>query len=251
MGTEQPQYEIPPPPAPEDVPAGPPDEVVEMIARVCHEANRAYQTALGEEVISDPWDDQDEETRESARDGVRNALQNGALPGQSHENWIKFKTEAGWTWGPKKDFEAKTHPDLVPFDELPEDQKTKDYLFTGIVRALASGTREKIKGAFLVVVDDDGGATGIVNPYDISRYETERFISHGEVWRACTEVAHDIEMGQLVQSTAQATVQATINAQMQIAQQVAAEEQRQRDMHAGAVLLQKGGHLGKGGKPRG
>jgi len=32
---------------------------------------------------------------------------------------------------------AKTHPDLVPFDQLPEHEKQKDRLFLAIVRALA------------------------------------------------------------------------------------------------------------------
>ena len=39
--------------------------------------------------------------------------------------------------GPVKDEAAKTHPDLVPFDQLPEHEKQKDRLFMAIVRALA------------------------------------------------------------------------------------------------------------------
>jgi hypothetical protein len=43
----------------------------------------------------------------------------------------------GWTYGDVKDFGRKTHPTLLPFDELPTDQQLKDRLFIAIVRALA------------------------------------------------------------------------------------------------------------------
>ena len=42
-----------------------------------------------------------------------------------------------WQHGPVKDEAAKTHPDLVPFDQLPEHEKQKDRLFMAIVRALS------------------------------------------------------------------------------------------------------------------
>jgi hypothetical protein len=40
---------------------------------------------------------------------------------------------------PVKDETAKTHPDLVPFDDLPEHERQKDRLFMAIVHALAPG----------------------------------------------------------------------------------------------------------------
>jgi hypothetical protein len=36
---------------------------------------------------------------------------------------------------------AALHPDLVPFDQLPEHEKQKDRLFMAIVRSLAPETR--------------------------------------------------------------------------------------------------------------
>jgi ryanodine receptor 2 len=34
--------------------------------------------------------------------------------------------DEGWTYGPERDGQAKTHPCLVPYDELPEDEKEYD-----------------------------------------------------------------------------------------------------------------------------
>lgn len=103
----------------------------ELIAEVCHEANRVLQKKLGEPV-NPPWDEASEEMRESVLDGVRNALC-GASPQGSHENWLRFKQEQGWTYGRVKDEEKKTHPCMVAYYALPEEQKFKDKLFTGIV----------------------------------------------------------------------------------------------------------------------
>lgn len=104
------------------------------IARVCHEANRALQTAYGE-VANPPWDLAPRGIRASAIDGVENAL-SGASPEESHENWLKFKRADGWVYGEVKDFDEKTHPCMVPYNELPEEQKIKDHLFIAIVNSL-------------------------------------------------------------------------------------------------------------------
>jgi RyR domain len=108
----------------------------EDIARVAHEANRAYQVATGDPEPSLCWDEAPQWQRASAIEGVRTAL-TGATPGQSHESWLAHKKADGWTYGPLKDETARTHPCMVPYDALPESQKLKDHLFTGVVRALA------------------------------------------------------------------------------------------------------------------
>lgn len=133
---------------------------VEQIARVCHEANRGYQRAvptLGIPVAP-PWDDCTHELRLSVQDGVRVVLA-GATPEQSHENWCRFKREHGWVHGPHKDEALKTHPCLVPYDQLPEEQRLKDVLFTSIVRALEVARDERRPAIALGVArDGEGGA---------------------------------------------------------------------------------------------
>jgi hypothetical protein len=108
-----------------------------QIARVTHEANRALQIIQGDPAPSPPWDEAPEWQRASAIDGVNNALA-GATPQESHEGWLRFKEDDGWTYGEVKDEAAKTHPCLLPYDQLPADQKIKDDLFLAIVGALRS-----------------------------------------------------------------------------------------------------------------
>ena len=109
---------------------------VQSIARVCHEANRAYCRSIGDN--SQPsWDEAPDWQRRSAENGVAFQLANpDATPSHSHEEWLKEKAAAGWTYGPVKDPEKKEHPCFVPYEELPEEQKRKDVLFIAVVRAL-------------------------------------------------------------------------------------------------------------------
>jgi hypothetical protein len=111
--------------------------IATQIARVVHEANRALQIEQADPAIpvSPAWDDTDEETQRSAVEGVQGVI-NGNTPEQSHEGWVRFKTENGWTLGPVKDEEKREHPLLVPYEDLPASQQIKDHLFFAIVKVL-------------------------------------------------------------------------------------------------------------------
>lgn len=117
------------------IPEEPVKLTTDQIARICHEANRALQLTLHEDV-NPPWDVCTTSFKDSVRDGVMNA-KDGHWPREMHEDWCQFKLNQGWTYGEKKDFGAKTHPNLVPYEELPEEQKRKDDLFVSIVRVLS------------------------------------------------------------------------------------------------------------------
>ena len=43
-----------------------------------------------------------------------------------HEVWAETRLSQGWTYGEQRNDELKTHPCLVPYEELPEDEKEYD-----------------------------------------------------------------------------------------------------------------------------
>lgn len=110
---------------------------IEQIARICHEANRAYCISLGD-LSQSPWEECQQWQRDSAVAGVRAHLANPDMtPEQSHQAWMDFKLAEGWKHGPVKDPAKKEHPQMVPYAELPVEQRAKDYIFSGIVEACA------------------------------------------------------------------------------------------------------------------
>lgn len=109
---------------------------VENIARVAHEVNRAYCQALGDN--SQPaWEQAPDWQRSSAINGATYHINfPDAGPDASHNQWFAEKVANGWKYGLVKDPEKKEHPCMVPFAELPTEQKAKDFLFRAVVHAL-------------------------------------------------------------------------------------------------------------------
>lgn len=106
---------------------------IEEVAYVVHEANLAFRYILDE----DPgphWSELDAETKQSAIEGIKTVDVN--TPEQQHKQWYQFKADHGWIYGEVKDAVLKTHPCMVPYNELPEEQKMKDDLFQNVVKAL-------------------------------------------------------------------------------------------------------------------
>lgn len=107
------------------------------IAVTCHQANKALCEAFGD-VSQVDWKDAPDWQRESVVKGVVFCLANpDAPPSANHDSWLDEKRRTGWRYGEAKNAEAKTHPCFVPHDELPPDQKAKNYVLKAIVGALA------------------------------------------------------------------------------------------------------------------
>lgn len=43
-----------------------------------------------------------------------------------HEVWSETRIKDGWTLGDVRDDDAKTHPCLIPYEELPESEREYD-----------------------------------------------------------------------------------------------------------------------------
>ncbi len=106
------------------------------IAKIAHELNRSFCISIGD--TSQPeWIDAPNWQKESAVEGVKYHIENtDSNPEDSHRNWLKGKKADGWSFGMIKDSEKKEHPCMVEYLELPIEQRSKDYLFSQIIKSL-------------------------------------------------------------------------------------------------------------------
>jgi hypothetical protein len=109
---------------------------IAAVAKVTHEVNRAYCQALGDDSQAS-WESAPTWQRDSAIAGVRAVLDGSAnTPEEQHERWAAHKLADGWVYGEIKDADAKTHPCLVAYSDLPPAQRAKGFLFRAVVEAL-------------------------------------------------------------------------------------------------------------------
>ena len=107
------------------------------LAKICHQANKAYCETLGDFSQKD-WEQAEPWQRESMIAGVQFVMLNRQVeiaPQALHDAWLEKKTADGWTYGPEKNAEKKTHPCCRPWGELPPEQRKKDELFAAIAGA--------------------------------------------------------------------------------------------------------------------
>ena len=48
------------------------------------------------------------------------------LARNNHDHWARQRMDEGWSYGAKRDDLEKLHPDLVPYEQLPESEKEYD-----------------------------------------------------------------------------------------------------------------------------
>lgn len=105
------------------------------VAHVCHEAIRALQHVLGDPLPSQSWPDAPQADRDGTTAAVA-AARLGATPEHLHDSWCTSKQADGWVHGAAKDPVKREHPCLIPYEDLPSEQRDKDSLITAIVAVL-------------------------------------------------------------------------------------------------------------------
>lgn len=78
------------------------------------------------------WEGISQDSRDMAVRAVESIMAGDPLTAEAgHELWMRLKIEAGWTCGPFC-FENRTHPCIMPFDDLPISEKLKDQTWAAL-----------------------------------------------------------------------------------------------------------------------
>lgn len=61
------------------------------------------------------------------------------LAEHNHDIWAEQRMASGWTYGPERNDAKKEHPDLVPYGDLPDSEKTYDrQTAIGVLKAIVA-----------------------------------------------------------------------------------------------------------------
>lgn len=108
--------------------------LTERRAIFVYEGARLQATAVDAPIVPEPWNDREEAFREQFL-GVIEMMcspDRKSSPEELHDDWVIAYEEMGWRYGPERDREAKTHPDMVPFNDLEQREQDKDAVFVAL-----------------------------------------------------------------------------------------------------------------------
>jgi hypothetical protein len=99
-----------------------------------YEAARLQAMAVEAPIVPEPWEERDEKFRTQFLEVIER--QSGEMrsgsPEELHGSWVQAYIDMGWRYGPERDVEAKTHPDMVPFARLEKREQDKDAVFIAL-----------------------------------------------------------------------------------------------------------------------
>ena len=111
------------------------DELKEKLAEYIYEATRVEAEWSKRPIVPELWENRDDKFRKQFVDIIAKYMSMDKLPtpAEAHESWNQSYYKMGWKYGEVRDVEAKTHPDLLPFDELSQPERDKDAIFLAFV----------------------------------------------------------------------------------------------------------------------
>ena len=106
-------------------------DVVERQCIFVYEGARLRAAAVNAPVVPEPWDSREEPFKAQFRDVIAMMVSGDRKnsPEELHNDWWQAYIDMGWVYGPVRDTVAKTHPDMVPYDDLGKEEQDKDAVF--------------------------------------------------------------------------------------------------------------------------
>jgi hypothetical protein len=99
-----------------------------------YEGARFQADSMNAPIIPEPWANREDAFRDQFIPVIAMMCsdERKSSPEELHDDWVKAYEVMGWVYGPVRDKEAKTHPDMVPYDELGFAEQIKDAVFVAL-----------------------------------------------------------------------------------------------------------------------
>ena len=111
-----------------------PENLRERRARFVYDGARLAAMCANAPVVPVPWDEREEPFKAQFREVIeRQCGENRSRsPEELHGSWMQSYINMGWVYGPEHDPVAKTHPDMVPYADLQQQEQDKDAVFIAL-----------------------------------------------------------------------------------------------------------------------
>jgi len=85
-------------------------------------------------VIPEPWELRDDAFKNQFLDVIEQQCgQNRKTSAKElHEDWVEAYRKMGWKYGRERSITSKTHPDMVPYEQLDVLERDKDDVFIAL-----------------------------------------------------------------------------------------------------------------------
>ena len=99
-----------------------------------YETARLAAVAAQAPIVPEVWKDRDDAFRAQFLETVEYLCRPDSIldPETLHSKWVQSYEKMGWVYGAERDASAKTHPDMVPYNELDELERDKDEVFAAL-----------------------------------------------------------------------------------------------------------------------
>ena len=96
-----------------------------------YEAARIEAKISKRRIVPEHWDSRDEAFKNQFIKVIGRQCGNDKFKSaeDAHNSWWREHIKMGWVYGEKRDPLKRVHPDMVPFKELPKDERDKDEIF--------------------------------------------------------------------------------------------------------------------------
>ncbi len=108
--------------------------ITERRAEFVYDAARLAAIAADAPIVPEPWDMREQPFRDQFLDVIEKQCgpDRSSSPEELHESWVQAYIDMGWNYGEVRDTEKKTHPDMVPYENLGQLEQDKDAVFVAL-----------------------------------------------------------------------------------------------------------------------
>ena len=110
------------------------DDLTARRAEFVYEGARIAAIAANAPIIPEPWAEREQPFKDQFLEVIEQQCgpHRSTSPEELHGSWVQAYRAMGWVYGEVRDPVAKTHPDMVPYDQLGQLERDKDAVFVAL-----------------------------------------------------------------------------------------------------------------------